>query len=158
MATKALTVRRPSSDTRRERRQINLVFTGQSPSLRALEEAERITGLSPTRIMRSLIESRLPEWLQEEVERRRQLEEAAARRADAMEMGLRVQHLGRLRPRYRGESTLPADYADTVAMRVPRAPRVVTTFKDIPAKRVTIRPRSQLLPVAPVEDDDAASV
>lgn len=158
MATKALTTRRTSCDTRQERRQINLVFTGQSPSLRALEEAERITGLSPTRIVRSLIESHLPEWLQEEVERRRQLEEAAARRADAVDMGLRVQRLGRQRPRYRGESTLPPDYADAVAMRVPLVPRVITTCKDIQVKRVSSRPRSQLLPVAPVEDDDAESV
>src|SRR5579864_8396305 len=94
---------RKTGDPAQKRRQINLVFTRTSRSLRTLEEAERITGQSPTKIVRSLIDSRLAGWLQEEIEKRRQLE-AAAQRAHTTDGALSVRQLGKQRPRYRGES------------------------------------------------------
>ncbi len=129
MTTTAHPVRPKMRRARQERRQVNLVFMERSSSLRLLEEAERLTGQSLTKIIRALIDSRLGDWVEEEVDQRRRLDEAARREQPT---DLPVRQLGRLRPRYGGESGLQSGYAEAAALRVSPRPRVVARHENVP--------------------------
>jgi len=147
-----------------ERKQFNIAYTAISPSLTLLEKAESLTGQPVSKIVKAIIDSHLAAWLDEELARRRQKEEAI-KRADEELAKLRthserppapitMRQIRKRRPQYRGEEGIQPGYAEAAAMRVPARSKLVARYEDVAVREVRRRPSSRPAPDVAVTHDD----
>jgi len=139
----------------KQRDQLNISLTRDSPLARKLYAAEQATGQPRAQIARAVLTTFLDTWLQVEQSRRR-LVDAATQAAGTRVVTVRDR--GVLRPPYRGDEYQPApDYWQAVETRRPMPRPVIGRQTDLPVRRVS----EQRPPVRSVEpgrtffDDEA---
>ncbi len=146
------------------RKQFNIAYTTISPSLTLLEKAENVTGQPASKIVKVIIDTYLPAWLDEELARRRQKEEAIKRadeelaklrsRSERPHDAITMRQIGKRRPQYRGEEGIQPEYAEVAAMRVPATSKLVARYEDVAVSEVRRRPSARPAPDMAVTHND----
>lgn len=152
-----------------KRRQLNLTYSGTSTSFTLLETAELLADRPATAIAREILDAHLPQYVNEMLRRRQQMEETKRRvdeglealrrdsQTEAAPLAVLTDDRPRLdRPRYRGESDLAPGYDEVVAMRVHVMPKAIQLSSGTPIKTVPNLPRYR--PISPVVSDDDAEL
>ncbi|MBI4495061.1 MAG: hypothetical protein HY690_19985 [Chloroflexi bacterium] len=108
------------------RLQANLTLTPGSRLHARIQDAARVTGMTPTQVLRAVATEYLDEWMHTELGRRRLVQEG-----EQQSLAVLILDPVEERPQYRGDAGPDADYLEVAAWRVPLDEPVVAEFHDV---------------------------